>query len=212
MEIRAQCSVDVASHSAKHCIRWHRGCLTRLNCPVACGSARESVEPAKSFSKLKHIGGQVMKALEVRIPPPVMTILVAVIMWIAANLLPTFHIGGQWRLIFTVLLAVLALVLGGMAFVAFGKSNTTIDPIHPEKASSLVSSGVYRFTRNPMYVALGSLLMSWAVWLSVPWVVLGPAGFIYFTTRLQIMPEERALSFKFGRTYDDYCLQVPRWL
>jgi protein-S-isoprenylcysteine O-methyltransferase Ste14 len=54
--------------------------------------------------------------------------------------------------------------------------------------------------------------VAWTIWLSVPWVMLGPVVFMLYLTRFQIIPEERAMSSKFGRDYDDYCKRVRRWL
>jgi len=85
-------------------------------------------------------------------------------------------------------------------------------PLEPEAATSLVTGGIYRYTRNPMYVGFAALLLGWAVYLAVPWVLLGPVAFILFITRFQIIPEERALSSKFGRQYGEYQERVRRWL
>jgi protein-S-isoprenylcysteine O-methyltransferase Ste14 len=95
---------------------------------------------------------------------------------------------------------------------AFRKAKTTVSPINPEKASSVVTGGIYSYTRNPMYVGLTAVLVGWAVWLSVPWLFLGPVAFMLFVTRFQIVPEERVMSSKFGRDYDDYRKRVRRWL
>lgn len=76
----------------------------------------------------------------------------------------------------------------------------------------MVTGGVYRLTRNPMYVGLTLLLTTWAVWLAVPWTFLGPVVFALFTHCFQILPEERVMSAKFGRAYEDYRRRVRRWL
>ena len=76
----------------------------------------------------------------------------------------------------------------------------------------MVTHGVYRFTRNPMYLGLLLILLGLAVYLASPWVLLGPVAFAAFITRFQIQPEERALTARFGATYTDYCARVRRWL
>ena len=81
-----------------------------------------------------------------------------------------------------------------------------------ELASSLVTTGVYRVTRNPMYVALTSLLCALAAWLNQPLAIAGPLLFALYLTRFQIIPEERVLTQKFGAAYDDYRRTVRRWL
>jgi protein-S-isoprenylcysteine O-methyltransferase Ste14 len=84
--------------------------------------------------------------------------------------------------------------------------------LKPEATSSLVTSGVYRFTRNPMYVGLALVLLAWAVFLSSAWTMLGPLTFILYMTRFQIMPEEKVLSGMFGAAYSAYQAKVRRWL
>ena len=75
-----------------------------------------------------------------------------------------------------------------------------------------MTRGIFGYTRNPMYVGLTAVLLGWAVWLSVPCVFLGPIVLVLFLLRFQIVPEERAMSSKFGRDYDEYRKRVRRWL
>ena len=82
----------------------------------------------------------------------------------------------------------------------------------PEAASALVRSGIYRTTRNPMYVGLLLILVAWAVLLSSVWTLLGPLVFVLYITRFQIIPEESALSALFGADYAAYQSSVRRWL
>ena len=81
-----------------------------------------------------------------------------------------------------------------------------------ENASALVTTGVYRVSRNPMYVALTSLLTALAVYLANGWAAVGPVLFALFITRFQIIPEERIMQAKFGDAYADYQRRVRRWL
>jgi protein-S-isoprenylcysteine O-methyltransferase Ste14 len=103
-------------------------------------------------------------------------------------------------------------ILAILGVWAFRQAKTTVNPVNPEKASSVVTGGVYSYTRNPMYVGLTALLVGWAIWLSAPWVFLGPVAFMLYLMRFQIIPEERIMSAKFGRDYDDYRNRVRRWL
>jgi len=73
-------------------------------------------------------------------------------------------------------------------------------------------AGIYRFTRNPMYVGLALVLLGWAALLSSPWALLGPLVFVLYINRFQIAPEERVLSAKFGAAYTEYIARVRRWL
>jgi len=95
---------------------------------------------------------------------------------------------------------------------AFQRARTTVDPLRPEKASALVTSGIYRRTRNPMYVALAIALLGWAIWLGHPLALLGVAAFVAWINRFQIAPEERALRALFGPEFERYCSEVRRWL
>jgi protein-S-isoprenylcysteine O-methyltransferase Ste14 len=153
-----------------------------------------------------------MQALELKVPPPIAAVLAGGAMWVAARLLPAIHLAGQRRLLPTAICAVCGVIVALLGFSALHQANTTINPVNPERASSLVTSGIYRYTRNPMYVGLTALLVAWTIWLSVPWVIFGPAVFMLYLTRFQIIPEERAMSSKFGRDYDEYRRRVRRWL
>jgi protein-S-isoprenylcysteine O-methyltransferase Ste14 len=96
--------------------------------------------------------------------------------------------------------------------VAFRQAHTTVDPRTPEASTSLVRSGVYRYSRNPMYVGFALWLLAWAVYLDSGWSLLGVAAFVIYMNRFQIAPEERALREQFGDEFRQYEQQVGRWL
>lgn len=153
-----------------------------------------------------------MPSLELKIPPPVVGALTAAAMWGVSALGPqlSFASGPRYA-------AVAILVVAGVAFdllglVAFRASRTTINPLKPERASALVTGGVYRLTRNPMYVGLGLLLLALTVYLSALLPFAGPVLFVLYITRFQIQPEERVLSGIFGEEYSTYAARVRRWL
>jgi protein-S-isoprenylcysteine O-methyltransferase Ste14 len=153
-----------------------------------------------------------MDALEHRIPPPIVALLTGAAMWAAARgasaaALPFFARVGLSSLLF-----VAAGAFGFPALVAFRRAHTTTNPVRIDRAAALVTSGVYRFTRNPMYVALTLLLCAWAVWLLALPSALGPLVFASYINRFQIVPEERAMRAKFGEAYDAYRLRTRRWL
>jgi protein-S-isoprenylcysteine O-methyltransferase Ste14 len=103
-------------------------------------------------------------------------------------------------------------VYGANAFAAFSKAKTTINPVDINAASSLVTTGIYSRSRNPMYVGLTSVLLALSLVLGNVWLLIGPALFVAFITRFQIIPEERAMLAKFGEPYAAYCQRVRRWL
>ena len=98
------------------------------------------------------------------------------------------------------------------ALIQFRRAHTTVNPHKPEMATTLVTSGVYAWTRNPMYLGLSILLLGWAVKLGTFSPVLTALLFIPLIQHVQIRPEERALRVQFGKDYDQYCDRVHRWL
>lgn len=106
----------------------------------------------------------------------------------------------------------LALAVVVIAVRGFRKAKTTVDPFHPDSAAAIVTSGIYRFTRNPMYLGFLLALVAVAVFLG-NWIsALMPLVFVVYMNRFQISPEERALRAKFGAPYEAYLRSVRRWL
>lgn len=153
-----------------------------------------------------------MQALELKVPPPVVALLIGAAMWLAAGIGPVLELPLAVRLAASV---AIALCGGGVAFAGrleFKRARTTIDPLHPDKASTLVATGIYGRTRNPMYCGLTLVVAGWAIFLCSALALLGPPGFVLYITRLQIVPEERILSARFGAAYAAYTARVGRWL
>lgn len=153
-----------------------------------------------------------MRALELKIPPPVVALVLAAAMWFAARRSSSLDLPLWLRL---GAFAVIGLAGGATALAGnleFKRARTTINPLKPQNATTLVTSGIYRFTRNPMYVGLVLVLLGWAVYLSSAWALLGPVAFALYIGRFQITPEERVLSAKFGAAYVEYAARVRRWL
>lgn len=150
--------------------------------------------------------------LELRIPPPVVALLMGATAWWLAPLGPAIAWPEALRqgLAGALLLAGVSLDFSGL--LAFVLHRTTVSPLSPRKSRALVTTGIYRFTRNPMYLGLAILLCAWALWLSalLPWVV--PVLFVLYITRFQIQPEERVLAELFGPPYADYTRRVRRWI
>src|SRR5689334_13300052 len=127
-----------------------------------------------------------MKALENKIPPPVLALIIAAAMWGAAKLQSPLAIESGLRITLMLALGVIALAFSIGGVIAFRAARTTINPVHVDRASSVVTGGVYRLSRNPMYVSLTALLTAWAVFLAVPVTIIGPIVFALFTHRFQI--------------------------
>jgi protein-S-isoprenylcysteine O-methyltransferase Ste14 len=98
------------------------------------------------------------------------------------------------------------------ALVQFRRAQTTLNPHEPETTTTLVTSGVYAWTRNPMYLGLAILLLGWAIKLGTLSPLVGPLLFVPLIQQVQIRPEEHALRMQFGTNYDRYCDCVNRWL
>jgi protein-S-isoprenylcysteine O-methyltransferase Ste14 len=152
-----------------------------------------------------------MRALELKVPPPVAGLLVAALMWAVSAWPPVFPLPQSVRLILAGALAVIGVGFDILGLLAFFRRRTTINPLRPARASALVMGGIYRITRNPMYVGMAFLLTGWAVWLGALWPFLGPVLLVAYLTRFQIVPEERILRSKFSE-FEAYAARVRRWL
>jgi protein-S-isoprenylcysteine O-methyltransferase Ste14 len=147
-----------------------------------------------------------------RMPPVAIFLIVASLMWAPGAWLPSWRIALPGRALIAVLLLLAAGAIGIAGVRAFGRARTTVDPLRPAKASALVTTGIYRRTRNPMYVALAIALLAWAVWLAHPFALPGVAAFVVWMNRFQIAREESALRALFGPEFERYCSEVRRWL
>ena len=150
--------------------------------------------------------------LELKIPPVLVTILFVILMWLFSMLLPGIQISAQFKMLVCVVLAGVGAFFSVAAVLSFRKASTTVNPITPEACSSLVISGVYKVTRNPMYLGLWLFLLAWGLFLSNLYSLVLSAGFVLYMNRLQIQPEEKALEACFGAEYLAYKNQVRRWL
>jgi len=153
-----------------------------------------------------------MRLLEHKIPPPVVALLIAFIMWAGTFVLPPIELPHLMHILLTTAVAIAAASFDLAGMFSFRRARTTINPMKPDAASALVTSGIYQVTRNPMYVGLALWLVAWAIYLSSPGTLLGPALLFLYIDRLQIRPEERVLAVKFGAEYEEYASKVRRWL
>jgi protein-S-isoprenylcysteine O-methyltransferase Ste14 len=144
--------------------------------------------------------------------PPVIALIVAGLMWLLDSHFPLLHLWDEpWNRIGLVLMAA-ALVIDGWSLALFLMHRTTIHPLKPEDTSALVTRGLYRFTRNPMYLGLLILLTGFAVFMgSLTPLIMLPL-FVMVMNRQQILHEERVLEEKFGEEYLVYKKRVRRWL
>ena len=156
-----------------------------------------------------------MSKLSHKIPPPIVAALFGLVMWGLAFLEPSFEL---LSLSFTLrAILALALVLIGLFFcvsgvISFRKAKTTVNPLRPETASALVTSGIYQVTRNPMYLGFCFILAAWSLYLASVVSLIGVIGYMFYIQTLQIVPEELALITLFGEEFKAYQSEVRRWI
>ncbi|OZB04931.1 MAG: protein-S-isoprenylcysteine methyltransferase [Idiomarina sp. 34-48-12] len=152
-----------------------------------------------------------MRTLELKIPPVVVVLVIAGLMALTSRLLPmdSWHFTDAKALAFALVTAGAFIAVAGV--IAFRQAKTTANPMNPNASSRLVSNGIYRFTRNPMYLGFLLALAGWGVWLAnLPalfWLII----YILYINQFQIIPEERILEEKFGEEFRAYRKQVRRW-
>jgi protein-S-isoprenylcysteine O-methyltransferase Ste14 len=151
-------------------------------------------------------------SLELRLPPLAVMLIAALLMWLLARRTPRLDWVMHWRLEAALVLLAAGVVVAVAGVLEFRRARTTVNPTKPETASSMVRSGIYRHTRNPMYLGMLLALAAWAVWLAslVAFAVL-PA-FVLYLNRWQIEPEERVLAGLFAGEFAAYRRSVRRWL
>lgn len=149
-----------------------------------------------------------------KVLPALQFIIALFLAWGMGQILPLYSLKNiDFPLIWiSIVFAVMGIGFGLGGILAFKKHKTTIDPVHIEKASTLVRSGLYRSTRNPMYVGLLFLLMGWCIYLGSISAFLVIPFFLYTITKYQIKAEENILAMRFGQEYSDYKKSVRRWM
>jgi protein-S-isoprenylcysteine O-methyltransferase Ste14 len=153
-----------------------------------------------------------MSTLELKVPPPFVTLVLALLMWLTPAFAGLVPIPYAARVLSAVVLVCVGLGISIAGVLAFRRAKTTVNPVKANLTSSLVVQGVYRYTRNPMYVGFLMVLLAWAVFLANPLAALWVVVFVLYITRFQITPEERVLTSLFGAEYAAYKDRVRRWV
>jgi len=153
-----------------------------------------------------------MRGLEVRIPPPAVALVTALLMWLVSRTIPALDFVFPARRVFAIGLTAVGVATAISGVITFRRARTTVNPLKPESATSLVNWGVYALTRNPMYLGLLLVLTGWAIFLSNLLAFLFLPAFVLYINRFQIAREERALTSLFGRDFVAYKSRVRRWL
>ena len=150
--------------------------------------------------------------LELKLPPVAVGAITAALMWCVSAAAPAFDFLFPANVVLSPSLALIGAVTCLAGVVSFRRAKTTVNPMKPGSTTSLVVSGIYRYTRNPMYLGFLLILLGWAAFLLnvLAFVVL--PMFVVWMSRFQISPEERVLASLFGNDYAEYRGRVRRWL
>ncbi len=147
--------------------------------------------------------------MKTRIPPPVILLGFGIAMWWLAGHASAYVV--SIPILVSAVIAAMGVAVAAAGVLEFSRARTTVNPHRINDASALVMGGVYRWTRNPMYVGLLLVLVAWMLWLGAMSNLVILLLFVVAITELQIKPEEQALAKRFGDEYDAYCRRVRRW-
>jgi len=151
-----------------------------------------------------------MKWLELKIPPLLVALIFGALIWA----LPSPYEKSNSMVLYV--LSGILFFIGSMVSVLgvweFKKQKTTVNPMSPQESNSLVIRGIYKFSRNPMYLGFFLWLLSLGIFLRNPFSLILAAGFILYMNYFQIFPEERVLADSFGEDYLEYKNSVRRWI
>lgn len=153
-----------------------------------------------------------MTFLELRVPPVLQVLIIGIAMYGLSSIFPAFQFliaGSAWLGSGLIIISLCIILMG---IVEFKKAQTTVNPHTPEKSATLVTRGIYQYSRNPMYFGVFLALLDWALYLSnILAFVLLPV-FVIYVSRFQIQPEEKVMTQKFGNDYRAYLARVRRWV
>jgi protein-S-isoprenylcysteine O-methyltransferase Ste14 len=150
--------------------------------------------------------------LELKIPPVVLVTIFALVMWLGSAFAPRFNVQFPFISIVAWVFGLLGVIIPAFGVREFKRAKTTVNPTKPQSTSSLVRTGIYSRTRNPMYLGFVLILVGCAIAMAnlVALVVL--PGFVIYMNQFQIKPEERALTLIFGEDFKAYCVEARRWI
>jgi protein-S-isoprenylcysteine O-methyltransferase Ste14 len=153
-----------------------------------------------------------MGLLELRIPPLAILLVTALLMTVSAWALPAVAFSIAFQELIALVFGLAGATTSILGVLSFRRAGTTVNPLNPDTSSSLVRSGVYKLSRNPMYLGFLMLLLAWGIYLSNALALLFLPVFVVYMNRFQIKPEERALTSRFGQEFVAYTRHVRRWL
>ena len=145
-----------------------------------------------------------------KIPPPIVTLISGLAIYLSRNIFPNHY--GIILDVFSALLLIFGIIIIRSAFLLFKNHKTTINPLNLTKTSLIVNTGVFKYTRNPMYLGMVFILLSVALKFNIYGGLIVILIFFSFITKFQIIPEEKAMEKLFGQEFKNYKKTTRRWL
>jgi protein-S-isoprenylcysteine O-methyltransferase Ste14 len=152
-----------------------------------------------------------MKALENRIPPPVVLLITLLLIKFISRYESFIPLPSEFAELVGIVVTLIGFLVIVSGVLSFRKARTTVNPLKPDSASHLVKNGIFRYSRNPMYLGMALILLAASIYVKSVLALLLTLGFVIFISRFQILPEERAMRRLFSKEYDQYCMEVRRW-
>ena len=148
--------------------------------------------------------------MNTKIPPPIVTLTFGLIIYFSKSFSPVYSFENSNMI--SVIFLLFGLGIFSAAVQSFKKHKTTINPLSPDKASSLVNSGIFSYSRNPMYLGMLLILLSVSFKFNISGGLFISFLFKIYITRFQIIPEEKAMAKLFGEEFITYKNQTRRWI
>jgi protein-S-isoprenylcysteine O-methyltransferase Ste14 len=150
--------------------------------------------------------------MKLKIPPPLVALIFALAMWGVSVTISMASLESGLLIPLSLLVLVAGLSVNILAVMTFRRGNTTINPLKPDTASQLMRSGIYRLSRNPMYLGMLLILGAWTIWLGNLFNLTALPLFVWYMTKFQIIPEEMALAELFPDDFSAFKAEVRRWI
>ena len=151
--------------------------------------------------------------MHLRIPPPIVALIGILLIFLSKDYILILYLHPHLQNTLSLIFLIIGFVIIFSATKEFKKSDTTVNPMKPETSTSLVTSGIFKYTRNPMYLGLTSILLASCFYFSsLLGIIVYVPLFILYITVFQIIPEEETMKGLFNDEYFDYCSKVRRWI
>jgi protein-S-isoprenylcysteine O-methyltransferase Ste14 len=148
--------------------------------------------------------------METKIPPPIVTLIFGLAIYLSRTIFPEIEI--QYSSFFGMVLLLLGFLILISAVKLFRNDKTTVNPLSPEQATKLVTNGIFKLSRNPMYLGMAVILASVAVFFNIIGGIIFMALFCLYITKFQIIPEEKAMKELFAQDFEQYMQATRRWI